>query len=241
MNNEEPTTSVRRVSAKDRKARLEPVESLFSDEPVPPQKPAESERFPPIAPHVPRTSRNRWKSRKNNQPMVTKRGSTRQNVITLLFIVATVGVIIYFVLVWYNPYSTINPLAPPTEVIYVTATPSSGVDHRRFQLAENGVLYGTHPAGGECEHRVIAGTVKDGAGLQVRLMGENFEAEVSGGSAPAYGENGFEISLPDTLPNSEYTVQLWQNAPRSEAITVVISEDCALNLAIVSFIPVSEE
>jgi hypothetical protein len=50
-----------------------------------------------------------------------------RNLIALFFLLATCGVITYFVLIWQNPYSTLNPLAPPTplpQVITATYTPS---------------------------------------------------------------------------------------------------------------------
>lgn len=45
------------------------------------------------------------------------------NLLTLLFLIATGGLIVYFVYLWNNPFSPLNPLAPPTPYIQVTTTP----------------------------------------------------------------------------------------------------------------------
>lgn len=50
-----------------------------------------------------------------------------RNLVTLFFVLASCGVVTYFVLIWQNPYSTLNPLAPPTpipQVITATYTPT---------------------------------------------------------------------------------------------------------------------
>ena len=51
-----------------------------------------------------------------------------RNLIALFFLLASCGVIAYIALIWQNPYSTLNPLAPPTPlpiVITATYTPSA--------------------------------------------------------------------------------------------------------------------
>lgn len=46
-----------------------------------------------------------------------------RNLVTLFFLLASCGVITYFVLIWQNPYSALNPLAPPTPIpMVITAT-----------------------------------------------------------------------------------------------------------------------
>src|SRR5450432_332376 len=49
------------------------------------------------------------------------------NVVALFFLLASCMVVTYFALIWQNPYSAINPLAPPTPlplVITTTFTPT---------------------------------------------------------------------------------------------------------------------
>ncbi len=46
-----------------------------------------------------------------------------RNLITLLFLLLTIGALGYFAVIWQNPYSTLNPLAPPTPLpLVITAT-----------------------------------------------------------------------------------------------------------------------
>lgn len=46
-----------------------------------------------------------------------------RNLVTLFFLLASCAVVTYFVLIWQNPYSTLNPLAPPTPIpVVLTAT-----------------------------------------------------------------------------------------------------------------------
>lgn len=52
-----------------------------------------------------------------------KRNPRPYNVLTLLFMIGTCGVIAYFAYIWQYPYSALNPLAPPTPLpLIVTAT-----------------------------------------------------------------------------------------------------------------------
>ncbi len=46
-----------------------------------------------------------------------------RNLITVFFLLASCGVITYFAVIWQNPYSALNPLAPPTPLpLVITAT-----------------------------------------------------------------------------------------------------------------------
>ncbi|MFN8560478.1 MAG: hypothetical protein U0703_02320 [Anaerolineae bacterium] len=46
-----------------------------------------------------------------------------RNLITVLFLLGTVAAIAYFVTIWQNPYSPLNPLSPPTPLpLMITAT-----------------------------------------------------------------------------------------------------------------------
>ncbi|MFW5748405.1 MAG: hypothetical protein ACOCYT_02195 [Chloroflexota bacterium] len=171
----EPDQTVRRVSQRDRKRRLEPVPSLFDtdadgandgdkkrpsaappvsgDVPLPdhlaelakavadgdslhfelptaPERRASTppgERFPPLpevlldteAENQPEADMPR--SRRRQRP----HGNWRHDLIAAFFLLASVALCGYFVAIWQNPYSVLNPLAPPTPFIQITWTPDS--------------------------------------------------------------------------------------------------------------------
>jgi hypothetical protein len=80
------------------------------------------ERFPPLAPKV------KDESILEAAPETPRRGFMRQDAIALLFAFGTIGLCAYFTFVWFNPYSPLNPLAPPTPLPRViTATPQTSV------------------------------------------------------------------------------------------------------------------
>lgn len=144
---------VRRVGRKDRKKRLDPRKPLFPPEddlpaadappplewagettpdseataapeaapepqPQPPRPRPEpaADRFPPVNPKA--------APEPKAAPAPRRRGGGIANVLTALFLLATVGVIAYTAFIAFNPYSPLNPLPPFTPVpIIVTATP----------------------------------------------------------------------------------------------------------------------
>lgn len=60
---------------------------------------------------------------KTPPPQDTSGRDRGRNLVSLFFILATILVVVYFVIVWQNPYSTLNPLAPPTPLpLMITAT-----------------------------------------------------------------------------------------------------------------------
>jgi hypothetical protein len=80
--------------------------------------PSHDERFPPINPLLPE------KPKPPAPPVTSRRRFTRHDVIALLFALGTIGLCAYFSLLWVDPYSALNPLAPPTPLpIVITATP----------------------------------------------------------------------------------------------------------------------
>jgi hypothetical protein len=159
--------SVRRVGAGSRKKRLDPVESLFSEdddkqpeetpiaEPydlpshladlaleidvadripvaVPEASPKErkntpsAERFPPTPEQLKaREQAEREAARAAARPEKKPRrvGDWRHNVVAAIFALMTLMACGYFTVVWVNPWTPLNPLAPPTSVTYVTFTP----------------------------------------------------------------------------------------------------------------------
>ncbi len=99
----------------DDHSRWRPPEERFPMLPEEAPPPTAPLREPPRLRHV-TVSADKAKARDRGR-----------NLVALLFLLATLGVLIYFVIVWQNPYSTLNPLAPPTPlplVITATATPT---------------------------------------------------------------------------------------------------------------------
>jgi hypothetical protein len=126
-----PGGGVRRVGRKDRKKTIETRGPLFPPEeefgpppegieagdeirPVVQVTPSE-ERFPPVYPVTVEAS---------SAQVVRPRSTFLPNFITILFALATLVAIGLFVIIWTNPYTPLNPLAPPTPLpIIITATP----------------------------------------------------------------------------------------------------------------------
>jgi hypothetical protein len=52
-----------------------------------------------------------------------RRANRKYNLGTALFLLLTIAMLTWLVLVWQNPYSELNPLAPPTPFVVVTQTP----------------------------------------------------------------------------------------------------------------------
>ncbi len=124
-----PGGGVRRVGRKDRKKTietrgplfppeedfiLEPEDEIGEQPPVVATPPAE--RFPPVNPNA---------GTAGESPAPIRLHSTfLPNLITTVFVIATVGAIGLFAIIWLNPYTPLNPLAPPTPLpIIITTTP----------------------------------------------------------------------------------------------------------------------
>lgn len=110
----DPKTSVRRVGTADRKSALPPAGPLFEDAagqtPTPP--PPSQARRPASTP------------RPQPKPKRRAKNAALYNLIALLFLLLTVGAVLYFAFLWENFRSPLNPFAPPTPLpIIVTATP----------------------------------------------------------------------------------------------------------------------
>ncbi len=50
------------------------------------------------------------------------------NLLTLLFLLLTVAAIAWIALVWVDPQGQLNPFAPPTRIVFITATPPGYVE-----------------------------------------------------------------------------------------------------------------
>lgn len=88
----------------------------------------QGDRFPMLPDEAPQTAPLRDPPRPRPAPPASHGGRGRtMNVIALFFVAASCGLIGYFALIWQNPYTPLNPLAPPTPlplVITATMTPS---------------------------------------------------------------------------------------------------------------------
>lgn len=144
IRNEEDTTNIRRVGAKDRKKRVKMTGALFPDEPgnetaVPDAAQTSAPDQIPTTPNTPTVNIQRDAGIRGNparpatkpRTVSKKPGRKRSpnallyNFVTLLFVLATLAALAYLVFLWGNFDSPLNPFAPPTPLpIYVTATPS---------------------------------------------------------------------------------------------------------------------
>lgn len=146
---EEDTTNIRRIGAKDRKKRIQMTGALFPDEPMdeagdaapptPPAQPpspseqpqtvgevAEVEARPASASKRPVTKPRTASTRPAAKPKRRSSNALLYNLIALIFVLATVVVLVYFVFLWNNYNSPLNPFAPPTPMPnFIIVTPSS--------------------------------------------------------------------------------------------------------------------
>ncbi len=88
-----------------------------------------AERFPPLLDDYEPENDAIAPARSQAQPAPTPHkqagGGCLYNLMTLVFLAGTVGLIVYFSTIWVDPYSPLNPLAPPTPFIEVSATPDT--------------------------------------------------------------------------------------------------------------------
>jgi hypothetical protein len=145
--NEQRPGGVRRVGSKDRKAKLDSGGPLFPPEPTPPPEDhrrfmpppaetpapvelpyrdptppaAEAERFPPLDPQK-LVKPQRRKAQRSDE-ITPPKNTGWANLMTVLFLLATVGVIAAGIVIYQDPYTPINVFAPPTpQPIIITAT-----------------------------------------------------------------------------------------------------------------------
>lgn len=83
-----------------------------------------SDRFPPLPDEQPEPAPLKEPPRRPvTQPPRSRAGNRARNLVSGFFLLATCGVIAYIAVIWNDPYSALNPLAPPTPIpIVVTAT-----------------------------------------------------------------------------------------------------------------------
>ncbi|PJF22794.1 MAG: hypothetical protein CUN56_04175 [Phototrophicales bacterium] len=87
------------------------------------------ERFPPLEPDLPDDEKFIINPQHSKPQKVihkkTRRwqGDWRHSFLSVVFLLATVMLCAYYAYIWQNPYSQLNPLAPPTPFIVVSWTP----------------------------------------------------------------------------------------------------------------------
>lgn len=149
IRSEEDTTNIRRIGAKDRKKQIRMTGALFPDEPVtgaaeaiaPPvtaeqsqplpdagvaARPDTASKRPATAAKRPATKPRTASKRPSTKPKRRSSNTLFYNFIALMFVLATVAALVYFVFLWNNYNSPLNPFAPPTPMPnFIIVTPSS--------------------------------------------------------------------------------------------------------------------
>lgn len=74
----------------------------------------QAERFPPVKPET--------APRPKPQSSARRRGIAWQDMVAIIFFFLTFAAAAWMLIVWQNPHSPLNPFAPPTPFIVVTAT-----------------------------------------------------------------------------------------------------------------------
>lgn len=218
----------------------------------------EEERFPPVEVRpVPITESTFYKDTDTHEPPPVAYEPIKwgTNLLALLFLVATIGLILALFVVWQDPYSQINPFPPPTRYVEITATPGPTVPATAtaaptvevvqssfaFSLAGD-VIYTTNGNDNGCDWTSIVGTVQTTSGeavdgYRVTIDDGTNEQAVFTGSAPRLGPGGWELVLGEALINSQYAVQLTdaRGEVMSEPLLVDMTGDCSRNVAIVSW------
>lgn len=108
--------------------------SSLRDEVKAPVITPQAERYPPIAP----TSRKQTSKSVPKQKVVAPQNKVKNafyNLLTLIFIGATCALVFWFVQVWNEPQSALNPFPPPTPFVVITANPNSDNNTGAIEIA----------------------------------------------------------------------------------------------------------
>lgn len=196
---------------------------------------------------------------------IRTRHSRRNNMITLIFSLLTLGVCAVFSVIWVDPQSSLNLLSPSTPFQIVTATIDTNpvfvvspqptlaegdptltpdlADLQPFAIAPEGVLYVSNQNGRDCNWASIGGSVNSPTGdplpgYGVKVSGDSVSATVYSGTNGTFGEGGFELNLGGAPMFANFKVQLvtTAGAPLSEELIVTTRDDCNENVAIVNFV-----
>lgn len=185
------------------------------------------------------------------------------NLLTAVMLLATGGLLVWFAAIFNAPQSALNPFAPPTPFVILTATPlpqvvdvaASPTPSRTLPAATplpanalpfvvpDGLLYTANTNSNGCNWSSIAGSVVGLSGepinsLRVRVIGEALDETVFSGAVPRFGGGGFELPLAEAPHEAGYTVQLFtpEGIALSEPLTVPTSPRCEQNVVILNFV-----
>lgn len=148
-------------------------------------------------------------------------------------------------------FLTSPPVAQPTQPLQATATgagpPIGSVNNTPSQypfMLDDEVEFEAYTGVDQCDFLAVKGTVTnmDGepvVGIPVVVEGDEFfESLVLSGSAPRYGQSGYEVVLNDAPVEASFTVQLWSDTgfQISPPVTVETTDSCEENLITVNFV-----
>ncbi|MGJ3239651.1 MAG: hypothetical protein ACFE0Q_13155 [Anaerolineae bacterium] len=89
-----------------------------------------AERYPPIAPtNTTPPSHHMTQEAPATSSKTAQRGAGLYNLLTGVFLLGTVGVVVWFALIWIEPQSPLNPLPPPTPFVEMVVTPQDTLDN----------------------------------------------------------------------------------------------------------------
>jgi hypothetical protein len=223
--------------------------------PLPPE-----ERFPPL-PY--REEITQVPAKPMSAPAPTPRKSTLvPNLVAMLFAIGTVGLCGYYAFIWFNPYSALNPLAPPTPLPrLVTTTPEAPITatftpvviavespvptDSLYPFVLIDVIYMPNPNSDGCNWASIAGTVTAAGqplnGYRVRVTSatdSEFDESVFSGSTSTFGAGGFELPLGGAPQAGEYLLRLFDpaGAPVSAEYPIATQATCDTNVTLVNFV-----
>jgi len=105
------------------------LEGLRQSEAVLPLNvPPEEERYPPVRPQaLPDQPRRQPAPPPPPVAAAPRRRSWPYNLLTLVLLLGSIGLIVYYAMIWQQPFSSLNLFPPPTPFFVVTATPQGGI------------------------------------------------------------------------------------------------------------------
>ena len=113
------------------------IAAVIAKEHNPTQVTPPEERFPPLNPAAEDAQPPKPQTQVTPKGRKRRVGNWRHDLIAFMFLIATIGMCGYYATLWNDPYSALNPLAPPTPFVVVTATPD---------LTQAAVFYATETA-----------------------------------------------------------------------------------------------
>ena len=179
--------------------------------------------------------------------------------VSRFFLLGSLLLIVGYGVIWRQPQVVINPFPPPIKYIILTATPSSATSIAPIDsdaadgvsptapFALDTIRYIANQNGQGCDWSGVAGLVLDNAGQPLdgvtvsfsgAVRGDGIDGEVTAGSAPTYGEGGYEYSVGTAPQSRALQVQLLDadGLPLSQAVRIVTRARCEENVAFIQFV-----